>query len=381
MDCPRFIAALRRIAYTTASDLEEALCELDSHADTCVGGSNTARLGPVLYTVMVSAFAPSCGSQEFPVATVGTVWANPEDSKECLLVIHQAIHAGKSMNHALLCPNQLRCNGVRVDDCPPQFDERSEHATIVSDPPVKIPLHLSGVVSSFHTRLPTKKDVADLPRITLTGTAPWNPRELPSPEDIPVPIQATTVEETSTEESFTDERLIAAHNVTRLCPLDVHHADDDAFHTALVKAVNVTVDPEVEQQVSALQIDPVSVLDAEEVLFQPAIEQPEVAAVTLDKRKPRVNPEQLAAQWNIGLDTAKQTLKVTTQAGLRNVYLPSERKVRLKAPWLKFPSINTRIYSDALFAKVPSIHKARAAIVYTDGHGFDSVYPVISKRE
>ena len=40
--------------------------------------------------------------------------------------------------------------------------------------------------------------------------------------------------------------------------------------------------------------------------------------------KPAITPEMLSSTWNIGLIKAKQTLKVTTQAGVRNVIVPSE---------------------------------------------------------
>ena len=72
-------------------------------------------------------------------------------------------------------------------------------------------------------------------------------------------------------------------------------------------------------------------------------------------------------------------MQATTQVGLCNIFSPSERKVKLKAPWLKFPSVNRRIFSDVLFSKVPSIHEDVGAVVFTDGKGFDSFYLFKSK--
>lgn len=95
----------------------------------------------------------------------------------------------------------------------------------------------------------------------------------------------------------------------------------------------------------------------------------------------RVTPELLARRWNIGLAAAKRTLRVTTQAGVRNVLAPSERKVRKKAPWLKFPSFKGKFYADAMFSKVPSIHGDKGGTAFTNGFGYDRFYAWKSKSE
>jgi len=333
-------------------------------------------LGPPNSLVTVSAFDPSYGSKEFPSATVGTVWTDPNNGESYLLVIHNAIYIGDSLSHTLLNPNQMRCNGVRVDDCPPQFDSRSLHAIVVSDPKVTIPMELSGVISYFLSRKPTLQDLEQLERITLTGTAPWNPNAPLPIEDIPFKASAVDV-----SDPYGDSRLISAVKINELIPIDVSQPSDDTLHKALIQSVNVCLDEDLESTVAAFNISVVKQAD-EDVLFQPEPEpDAAVASVQAKQSKPTITPEQLARQWNIGLDTAKRTLKVTTQAGLRNIYIPSDRKTRLKAPWLKFPSINTRMYSDALFSSVPSIHKAKGAVVFTDGKGFDSFYPFKSKSQ
>ena len=60
---------------------------------------------------------------------------------------------------------------------------------------------------------------------------------------------------------------------------------------------------------------------------------------------------------------------------MRNVLGPSERKVRKKAPWLKFPNVKGRWYTDQFFSKVPSIHGDTGASIFTNGKGYDVVYP------
>jgi hypothetical protein len=44
-----------------------------------------------------------------------------------IFVIHEA-HFGDRLEHTLLCPNQLRANGIGVFDVPRQLDRSSKHA-------------------------------------------------------------------------------------------------------------------------------------------------------------------------------------------------------------------------------------------------------------
>ena len=99
-----------------------------------------------------------------------------------------------------------------------------------------------------------------------------------------------------------------------------------------------------------------------------------LSSVVSSGGKAATTPEILSKRWHIGLDTAKRTLQVTTQAGVRNVLVPSERKVRMKAPRLKFPSIKGKFYVDEMFAKVKSARGFIGASVNTNGLGYDLVY-------
>ena len=151
------------------------------------------------------------------------------------------------------------------------------------------------------------------------------------------------------------------------------------MHERLVASVNVTLDQEVRDQVQTAVMASSARRGEEDILFQPS-EHMAVKAVVIKGTKPKIAADQLATSWNIRLDTAKRTLQATTQVGLCNIFSPSERKVRLKALWLKFPSVNTRIFSDASFSKVPSIHRDVGAVLFTDGKGVDSFCPLSPRR-
>ena len=64
-----------------------------------------------------------------------------------------------------------------------------------------------------------------------------------------------------------------------------------------------------------------------EMTYQDDIEQShrrgnQLCSVITNERHSRVTPEEVARKWNIGLQTAKDTLKVTTQAGIRTAIHP-----------------------------------------------------------
>ena len=66
---------------------------------------------------------------------------------------------------------------------------------------------------------------------------------------------------------------------------------------------------------------------------------------------------------------------------MRNVLVPSESKVQRKHPWLKFPNMKGSQFSNAMFAKVLSIHGDKGASMFTNITGFNYVYPWKSKKQ
>ena len=82
----------------------------------------------------------------------------------------------------------------------------------------------------------------------------------------------------------------------------------------------------------------------------------------------RVTPKDLARRWRIGIPTAKQTLGVTTQLGIRHAIMPLSRRYR--TDYLHASNarrIDGKWYGDTLFAKVKSIHGNTCAQVFTNG--------------
>jgi hypothetical protein len=149
--------------------------ELDSHADTCVGGANCILLMDSGETATVHSFS---GEQKpfasIPIGTIATSWTDERNGETFVLVFPESLYFGNRLTHSLLCPNQMRAHGVRVDDTPRQFDGTSSHSIVVEG--LKIPLYLDGVISYFESRKPSDDELNNCRRITLTSDSSWDPR-------------------------------------------------------------------------------------------------------------------------------------------------------------------------------------------------------------
>ena len=74
-------------------------------------------------------------------------------------------------------------------------------------------------------------------------------------------------------------------------------------------------------------------------------------------------------------------MDVTTQTGVRHVYAPVERKLRHRILHLKFPTLRGTWYIDTMFTQFKSVRSCNCAPVFTNGLGYDRVYPIGSKKE
>ena len=153
-------------------------CELDSHADTIVGGANCVLLETTGETATVHSFSDERKPfSDVPIGTIATSWVRPETSEVIVLVMHEALYFGDRLDHSLICPNQLRSYGIVVDDVPRQFDPQSVHSIVVPGEDVTIPLDMNGVVSYFASHKPSEDDLDNCRRVVLSSDVPWNPSD------------------------------------------------------------------------------------------------------------------------------------------------------------------------------------------------------------
>ena len=105
-----------------------------------------------------------------------------------------------------------------------------------------------------------------------------------------------------------------------------------------------------------------------------------IGATFTSERHSAVTFENLSRKWNIGLETAKRTLQVTTQQGVRTAVHPLHRRYRVDHLHLNRRRLNGDWFTDTLFSKVTSIQGNTCAQVFTNGN-FTTVHLLNSKAK
>ena len=147
-------------------DDDDMRTELDSHADTCVAGRNTLLVSDEGRQVTVHPYSGEYKPiQDVSIATVATMWIHPQNGQPYILIINEALYFGDRVDVTLLNPNQLRANGVIVEDVPRQFDSKSSHSIFHPTAKLRIPLSLDGISSGFVSRKPTWAEYEQYPHV------------------------------------------------------------------------------------------------------------------------------------------------------------------------------------------------------------------------
>jgi hypothetical protein len=112
-----------------------------------------------------------------PVVMVATAYDAP-NGEIVIIILSQALYLVNMISYSLICPNQLRHNGVIVDDIPRHLSsdhDKATHSIYVPDENFRIPLEMRGVVLLFHTRQPTAEELETCRWLMFTSEAEWDP--------------------------------------------------------------------------------------------------------------------------------------------------------------------------------------------------------------
>jgi hypothetical protein len=93
-----------------------------------------------------------------------------------------------------------------------------------------------------------------------------------------------------------------------------------------------------------------------------------------------VTPEQLADHWMIGLDSARQTLKRTTQRFLRSALLPLSRRYKADRMY-QAPRLQGEWYTDTVEGRCKSKDGNRYGQIFANDAYFATFYSMDSKNK
>ena len=259
-------------------------CELDQHADTCCLGSNFLLIHDTQRRCSVMPYnAKYDPLPDVKVISGATAYTHPDSNLTYILWIHEALYFGTTMEHSLLNPNQLRHNGVLIQDNPyhPRKNMNIEAYT-ANDEEIFIPLFSKGVDIYFESRTPTSHELDSCPHVHLTNVnQEWNPAEIVFPNG---------------NKKKNDIRL---QQVIMCSALSKSIFDINHFYF----------------KISQLSCDNTITYNTNHSFIS-------------DKRHGLVTAEELSAKWMIGPKQALLTLKNTTQRGVRSALFPLSRRYR-----------------------------------------------------
>ena len=94
-----------------------------SHSGTTVVGKH-AKITAIIegQTVKDFPFAKSFGSiKDLPIVNAAVMYDHPSLCRTFLLHMNHSIFIGEDSDHCLLSPNQVRANGIKLDDRPVHY--------------------------------------------------------------------------------------------------------------------------------------------------------------------------------------------------------------------------------------------------------------------
>jgi hypothetical protein len=271
---------------------------MGTHADTCCAGANWALMD---LTGDICEVTPFLESYE-PVNEV-PVWTSPQTGKESLLVADQMLWFGTQLPNSLLNPNQLRAFGVNVNDNP--FDLKQDLGIQCNR--AFIPCDMLGTIMHFESRVLTKWEMKHLPMILLTGDQ-WDPLdELMYPERKSREYMKMRTIQLLTSGMTRCKIMSLKRNEAKAQTEEYGEVEHELGKISSMYSIKNVC----ECLIGAVNIAMTYCADIDKVE-----EHRKVAGVITNDLHSNVTPKELSRKWNIGIQTAKDTLGVTTQHGV-----------------------------------------------------------------
>jgi len=106
----------------------------------------------------------------------------------------------------------------------------------------------------------------------------------------------------------------------------------------------------------------------------------QVSSVEAKTRHSRVTPERISQIFGCGLSTARETIRVTTQSGVRNAVRPLTRRYRTDLLSLNYRRLKTEMHTDTMHFKVKSLSQNKCTQIYST-KSWARAYPIRSESE
>jgi hypothetical protein len=260
-----------------------------------------------------------------PVVKGVTTYDDEKSGMTYILCINQGLYFGNDMKHSLLNQNQMRSNGIIVDDCPAHLSpgNSSTHSIYFPNEDIRIPLQLNGCMSHFVTRLPTKQEMNSCQWLVVTDDAEWDPYSSKFNENENDALSRSVGK-------IRTEKILSSYNSNKLRSISSVFSLTATVEHAMISGVSTGV-------------------------------------------KLSVTAQELADNWGMSLSNAEQTLKCTTQHFIQSAVNPIEKRYRTAIQQLEYRQLGSelgRFYSDTMFASKRSVNQNACRQIFVNNAGF-----------
>ena len=318
---------IRRICkYSHAPDIQYSMLGLDSHADISCAGRDAHILAQIEgRTCSVHPFNESYQAMTgVNIVNVAYKYENC-DGEQYVLEVNQSLNFTDTMTHSILCTNQVRHQGVIVNDVPKVCDPNSTQDIRVDKENIVMPLEMNGPIPYIPISKPSWNDLENLPRIILTSDeVDWDPQYI-----------------------FNGENNIR-----------YPYLEDDSEITHCVQGLGIIneVINQHERRISALSY----------------------------RHSGKLTADKLSRLWGIGVKAADRTLKATTQLSTRHLNGKIHRRVRTRMHQRRYKQLwghLSRFSSDTFKSKVKSLRGSQYFQLFCNSGAFTKVYPLNGRSD
>ncbi|KAI2506148.1 Reverse transcriptase (RNA-dependent DNA polymerase) [Fragilaria crotonensis] len=342
--------------------VEESRTDLDSHADQCAVGHNSLIVHDYDRPINVSGYDPAGPiAKDMRTVSAALAYDDPLSGATVILLVHQAIYIPE-LSHNLLSPMQVRINDVIINETPRFLTENPDeftHSILIPEPDMDRP-YVIPRTSWSHLYIPN-------PQTDNGGIR--NPSSLVSHKRRP------TVRSARPSIRFTrtcDHRICVESRgpywgrsvSTALFSIPHPCCGEGKGNCRWIDAATLSL-----KQISVTHDD---------ALLAQSLSVLQKHGTGVGKQ---YTPEQLASNWGIDLTTARRTIDVTTQRGVRTVLHPTlSRRFRTNDRQLRYRRLAIDCFTDTLISNTVSRRNNKYAQIFATSDGWCRAYPMSKSR-
>jgi hypothetical protein len=248
-------------------------------------------------------------------------------------------------------------HGIEICDDP--FDPNRKIG--IKDPvnDIEIPMEFGNSFVYLTTQAPTLEEIHNIPPIEMTSDAPWNPLKvgrrqlLWEEEEQQALISSISINEYTTSRTRPEEPQL--------------HMDECKYDILLASCSPVYSERTLMQRlIASVKVARCYNNKASEE-GKTNKKEDTVLAVDTRARHTKLSVEEVSRKFGVGLETARKTLKATTQYGIQHAVHPLSRRYRTDIMQSKRQRLNDTFYTDTMFSGIRSLRGNTCAQVFTNG--------------